>query len=227
MGHVVFRQSIQDWSHSFCYDFSYDFKYLTESSFRFKSVGAAKPAALGVRGNQHMGMNCEASATSMKRIRVETESLREWSSYRNIRTCTARRWHASFVVMNSEMAPRYEVGNVAYLDSNLTPQTGDDVLLTPAAGTAITRRLDRETKSSWHVTQFNPEGCSVLKKSHWPILKSSAEKLPVETAVKRVQRRPRPTVGAVCFKAHKTGAHALNDGGHLRSGRAGITQQRA
>ncbi len=117
-----------------------------------------------------MGMNCEVisnfNETDLRRDRVAA-GVEFLQKYPNVyREGDGTR---GFVVMNSEMAPRYEVGNVAYLDSNLTPQPGDDVLLTPAAGTAITRRLDRETKSSWHVTQFNPKGCSVLKKSHWPM----------------------------------------------------------
>lgn len=73
-------------------------------------------------------------------------------------------------VSGSMMEPRYEPGEIIWLNPNIPGRVGDYVLLFPDDGSTrrCLRKLISETDSEWTVRQLNPDRTSKLKKSEWP-----------------------------------------------------------
>jgi phage repressor protein C with HTH and peptisase S24 domain len=74
-------------------------------------------------------------------------------------------------VLGTIMEPRYEPGEVIWLNPNIPGKAGDDVLLFPANESVdqrrCLRRLVAESETEWTVRQYNPPATENLSKSLW------------------------------------------------------------
>lgn len=82
---------------------------------------------------------------------------------------TVRGAYGMFIVGES-MEPRYERGERVWVNPNLPPRPGNDVLIFQSRDgetTALVKRLIRATPSEWLVSQFNPPKRLSLPRKTW------------------------------------------------------------
>lgn len=82
---------------------------------------------------------------------------------------TVRGAYGMYIVGDS-MEPRYERGEKVWVNPNLPPRPGDDVLLFQTRDgetKALVKRLIRATSTEWLVSQFNPQKKFSLPRKTW------------------------------------------------------------
>jgi len=75
-------------------------------------------------------------------------------------------------VVGESMVPRFEPGDVAFVNPHVRPRPGDDIVLFKQDGNGTTvgliKRLVRVTSNEWVVLQYNPEKTFPMLKTEWP-----------------------------------------------------------
>lgn len=69
------------------------------------------------------------------------------------------------------MEPAFEQGDLAFVNPNLPPRPGNDVLVFrdwEGEQAAVLKRLVRSTADKWVCRQFNPPKQLEFKRSEWP-----------------------------------------------------------
>lgn len=73
-------------------------------------------------------------------------------------------------IVGESMEPRYERGEKVWVNPNIPPRPGNDVLIFKSRDgetQALVKRLARTTSTDWHVSQFNPQKSFKLSRSIW------------------------------------------------------------
>lgn len=73
-------------------------------------------------------------------------------------------------IVGESMEPRYERGEKVWVNPNIPPRPGNDVLIFQSRDgetKALVKRLVKITSTEWHVSQFNPYRTFKLPKSSW------------------------------------------------------------